>query len=93
MIFYAERNATGSNFKMRTSINLQKQNTYLPIVKENSKSSITGVLKLKMDSKAISCDPRATSVADTSDAPSIFYLAGGNLSETKELSEGIECRY
>ena len=88
-IFYAERNATGSNFKMRTSINLQKQNTYLPIVKENSKSSITGVLKLKMDSKAISCDPRATSVADTSDAPSIFYLAGGNLSETKELSVGI----
>ena len=88
-IFYAERNATGSNFKMRTSINLQKQNTYLPIVKENSKSNITGILKLKMDSKAVSCDPRTTSAADTSDAPSIFYLAGGNLSETKELSVGI----
>jgi fibro-slime domain-containing protein len=88
-IFYAERNATGSNFKMRTSINLQKQNTYLPTVKENSKTNITGILKLKMDSKAISCDPRATTVADTSDAPSIFYLAGGNLAETKELAVGI----
>ena len=88
-IFYAERNATGSNFKMRTSINLQKQNTYLANVKELKADSITGVLKLKMDAEAISCNPQAKSVADTVDAPSIFYLEGGNLSDAKELVVGL----
>jgi len=88
-IFYAERNATGSNFKMRTSINLQKQNTYLPTVGETEPNKITGILKLKMDAEAISCDPRAQSVVDTTDAPSIFYLAGGNLSEAVELKVGL----
>ena len=29
-IFFSERNATGSNFKMRTSINLQTEKTYYP---------------------------------------------------------------
>jgi fibro-slime domain-containing protein len=88
-IFYAERNATGSNFKMRTSINLQKHNTYLSNVKEVSKNNITGVLSLKRDAEAISCDPRAKAEVDTTDAPSIFYLEGGSLAEAKELEEGI----
>ena len=87
-IFYAERQKTGSNFKMRTSINLQKQNTYLPVVTENGQK-INGILKLKMDAEVISCDPRATGQADTTDAPSVFYLDGGNLSEAIELKVGI----
>ena len=88
-IFYAERNATGSNFKMRTSINLQKQNTYLPTVSETAKNKISGVLKLKMDAETISCDPTVAGTADTTDAPSIFYLDGGNLSEATELKVGL----
>ena len=88
-IFYAERNATGSNFKMRTSINLQKQNTYLPTVSEITTNKIAGVLKLKRDAETISCDPSAAGTADTTDAPSIFYLEGGNLSEATELKVGL----
>ena len=88
-IFYAERNATGSNFKMRTSINLQKQNTYLPTVAETEKNHITGILKLKMDANAISCDRSRQSVVDTTDAPSVFYLDGGNFSESVELKVGL----
>ena len=88
-IFYAERNATGSNFKMRTSINLQKQNTYIPLIDDSKKTLVTGVLKLRMDAQAISCDPRVKGQVDTTDAPSIFYLDGGNLSEARELGVGL----
>ena len=88
-IFYAERNATGSNFKMRTSINLQKQNTYLSTIDRSDTANIKGLLRLKMDAEAISCDPQAKVEADTTEAPSVFYLDGGNLSEAKELSVGL----
>lgn len=88
-IFYAERNATGSNFKMRTSINLQKQNTYLAAVDDTKKSDIKGILRLKMDAEAISCDPKAKGTVDTTEAPSVFYLDGGNLSEAVELNIGL----
>ena len=88
-IFYAERNATGSNFKMRTSINLQKQNTYLATVDDSKKNDIRGILKLQMDSKAISCDPRVKGEVEITDAPSMFYLDGGNFSDSPELKVGI----
>ena len=88
-IFYAERNATGSNFKMRTSINLQKQNTYLTTINDTKKNDITGILRLKMDAEAVSCDPNAKAQVDTTDAPSVFYLDGGNFSEAAELSVGL----
>ena len=88
-IFYAERNATGSNFKMRTSINLQKQNTYLEFIDESKKNDVTGVLRLKMDAEAISCDPHAKAQVDTVDAPSEFYLDGGSLADAKKLSVGL----
>ena len=88
-IFYAERNASESNFKMRTSINLQKLNTYIPLIDDSNKKLITGVLKLKMDAEAISCDPNVKPQVDTTDAPSIFYLDGGNLTEAKELNVGL----
>jgi fibro-slime domain-containing protein len=88
-IFYAERNATGSNFKMRTSINLQKQNTYIATVDDSKKNDIQGILKLKMDSKAISCDPNVKGEVEITDAPSMFYLDGGNFADSPELKEGI----
>ena len=88
-IFYAERNATGSNFKMRTSINLQKQNTYLPSIDDSKTNDITGILKLKMDAVAVSCDPSAQTDVEITEAPSIFYLDGGNFSEAAELSVGL----
>ena len=88
-IFYAERNATGSNFKMRTSINLQKQNTYIATVDDSKKNDIRGILKLQMDSKALSCDPRVKGEVEITDAPSMFYLDGGNFSDSPELKVGI----
>ena len=88
-IFYAERNATGSNFKMRTSINLQKQNTYLVSIDDAKTSDITGILKLRMDAVAVSCDPNAQTDVEITEAPSVFYLDGGNLSEMIELNVGI----
>ena len=87
-IFYAERNATGSNFKMRTSINLQKQNTYLVTIDDSKTSDITGILKLKMDAVAVSCDPNAQVDVEITEAPSVFYLDGGNLSDMVELNVG-----
>ena len=88
-IFYAERNATGSNFKMRTSINLQKQNTYLVTIDDSKTSDITGILKLKMDAVAVSCDPNAQTDVEITEAPSVFYLDGGNLSDMMELNVGV----
>lgn len=88
-IFYAERNATGSNFKMRTSINLQRQNTLLTSIDDSKKSKVTGVLRLKMDAEAISCNPKAAAPVDTTDAPSVFYLDGGNFSGEAELKVGL----
>ena len=88
-IFYAERNATGSNFKMRTSINLQKQNTYLTTIDDTKKNDINGILKLKMDAVAVSCDPNAQTDVEITEAPSVFYLDGGNLSDMIELNVGL----
>ena len=87
-IFYAERNATGSNFKMRTSINLQRQNTLLEFINDSNRY-VKGELKLKMDAEAISCDPSAKAQVDTADAPSIFYLDGGSLADSKLLTAGV----
>jgi fibro-slime domain-containing protein len=55
-IFFSERNATGSNYKMRTSINLQTQKTYFPVEKKNDKGIIEyELLQLLMD-ESLSCD-------------------------------------
>lgn len=78
-IFYAERNATGSNFKMRTSINLQKQKTYYPVRDEKVKKTINYTLYQLQVDEAISCDISKDTKVDTVLAPSIFMLSGGNL--------------
>ncbi len=75
-IFFSERNATGSNFKMRTSINLQTQKTYYPVEEITNDGTIKySILQLLMD-ESISCDVSSTSKIDTALAQSTFVLFG-----------------
>jgi len=75
-IFFSERNATGSNFKMRTSINLQTQKTYYPVEEKTTDGTIKfSILQLLMD-ESISCDVSSTSKIDTMPAQSSFVLFG-----------------
>ncbi|MBP5768160.1 MAG: fibro-slime domain-containing protein [Fibrobacter sp.] len=75
-IFFSERNATGSNFKMRTSINLQTQKTYYPVEEPTVDGTIKySILQLLMD-ESISCDVSSTSHIDTTLAQSVFVLFG-----------------
>ena len=75
-IFFSERNATGSNFKMRTSINLQTQKTYYPVEEKTTNGTIKyTILQLLMD-ESISCDVSSTSKIDTMPAQSSFTLFG-----------------
>ena len=75
-IFFSERNATGSNFKMRTSINLQTQKTYYPVEIPKTDGTIEySILQLLMD-ESISCDVSSTSKIDTTLAQSSFVLFG-----------------
>lgn len=75
-IFFSERNATGSNFKMRTSINLQTQKTYYPVEEATTDGTIKyTILQLLMD-ESISCDVSSTAKIDTMPAQSSFVLFG-----------------
>jgi len=75
-IFFSERNATGSNFKMRTSINLQTQRTYYPVEEKTYDGTIKySILQLLMD-ESISCDVSSTAKIDTALAQSMFVLFG-----------------
>lgn len=78
-IFFSERNATGSNFKMRTSINLQTEKTYYPreIPKEDGTISYE-IWQLLMD-ESLSCDISSVAKIDTVPAASVFLLTGGDL--------------
>lgn len=78
-IFYSERNATEANFKMRTSINLQTQKTYFPVKKASSKGIYEYDLKQLVTDESLSCNLSRSSKVDTTFAPSIFLLTGGNL--------------
>ncbi|MBR2272034.1 MAG: fibro-slime domain-containing protein [Fibrobacter sp.] len=79
LIFFSERNATGSNFKMRTSINLQTQKTYFPVEKSNSKGIIEYELMQLLIDESLSCDVSSVSKIDTTYAQSVFRLVGGGL--------------
>ena len=86
-IFFSERNATGSNFKMRTSINLQTQKTYYPVEEKTIDGTIKyTILQLLMD-ESISCDVSSTSKIDTMPAQSSFVLFGD---DERIPSEGME---
>ena len=73
-IFFSERNATGSNFKMRTSINLQTEKTYYweETVDDNGVSSVS--LLQRMIEKNMSCDEGSVAQAKVMPAPSLFML-------------------
>ena len=78
-IFYSERNATGANFKMRTSINLQTQRTYFSKQKENADGSVEYEFHQLLVDKSISCDVSSVQSARDQLAPSLFILKGGSL--------------
>lgn len=78
-IFFSERNATGSNFKMRTSINLQTQKTYFPVEKFNTQGIIEYELLQLLIDESLSCDVSSVTKIDTTFAQSVFTLVGGNL--------------
>lgn len=73
-IFFSERNATGSNFKMRTSINLQTEKTYYweEHVDENGVSTVE--LLQRMVDKNQSCDEGSVAQAKVLPANSVFFL-------------------
>ena len=78
-IFYSERNATGANFKMRTSINLQTQRTYFSKQKESTDGSVEYEFHQLLVDKSISCDVSSVQSARDQLAPSLFILKGGSL--------------
>ena len=90
-IFFSERNATGSNFKMRTSINLQTQRTYFSKMKEDLDGSVEYEFHQLLVDKAISCDVSSVQSARDQLAQSIFILKGGNLpAEGVTLETGLQ---
>jgi fibro-slime domain-containing protein len=78
-IFFSERQVTGSNFKMRTSINLQTQKTYFSERKNRTDGIIQYDLKQILVDEALSCDVSEGAKVDTTLAQSTFRLVGGNL--------------
>ncbi|MCF0223149.1 MAG: fibro-slime domain-containing protein [Fibrobacter sp.] len=88
-IFFSERNATGSNFKMRTSINLHTQRTFFPVKKQTGDGKIVYDLQQLLIDESLSCDVTSVGKVDTTMAQSVFVLAGGRLpSEGIMLSTG-----
>lgn len=78
-IFFSERNATGSNFKMRTSINLQTEKTYFSKQKENPDGSVEYEFHQLLVDKSVSCDVASVQNARDQLAQSLFVLKGGAL--------------
>ena len=90
-IFFSERNANGSNFKMRTSINLQTQRTYFSKQKDYPNGSVEYEFHQLLVDKAISCDVSSVQSARDQLAQSIFILKGGNLpAEGVALMTGLQ---
>ena len=88
-IFFSERNATGSNFKMRTSINLQTEKTYYPVETETDNGTIMYDLYQLLIDESLSCDVSSTTKIDTVAAASVFVLTGGSLGDGVTLSVGL----
>lgn len=78
-IFFSERNATGSNFKMRTSINLETEKTYYPVEIPTKDGTISYEIWQMIADKSLSCDISSVTKIDTVPAASMFLLKGGNL--------------
>lgn len=78
-IFFSERNATGSNFKMRTSINLETEKTYYPVEIPTKDGTISYEIWQMLVDKSLSCDVSSVAKVDTIPAPSLFILMGQGL--------------
>ena len=90
-IFFSERNATGSNFKMRTSINLQTEKTYFAKQNIAADGSESYEFHQLLVDKSISCDVASVQSARDQLAQSIFVLKGGSLpSEGVTLETGVQ---
>ena len=90
-IFFSERNSNGSNFKMRTSINLQTERTYFSKQKENPDGSVEYEFHQLLVDKSVSCDVASVQNARDQLAQSIFVLKGGSLpSEGVTLETGLQ---
>lgn len=73
-IFFSERNATGSNFKMRTSINLQTEKTFFPVNIPKTDTTIEYQLLQILVEESLGCDISRTGKVDTVVAQSAFVL-------------------
>lgn len=80
-IFFSERNATGSNFKMRTSINLQTEKTYYPVEIATDDGTIQYEIWQMLIDESLSCDVSSVTKVDTIPAASLFLLMGPGLPE------------
>lgn len=89
-IFFSERNATGSNFKMRTSINLQTEKTYYPVEIPTKDGTIQYEIWQMLIDESLSCDVSSVSKVDTIPAASLFILKGPGLPDGGDtLSPGV----
>ncbi len=89
-IFFSERNATGSNFKMRTSINLQTEKTYYPVEIPTSDGTIQYEIWQMLVDESLSCDVSSVTKVDTIPAASLFILMGPGLPEEGDtLAPGV----
>ncbi|MCQ2106721.1 MAG: fibro-slime domain-containing protein [Fibrobacter sp.] len=86
-IFFSERNATGSNFKMRTSINLQTQKSFYTEEEKLPDGSVMYSMKQLLIDESLSCDVSSVTKIDTADAQSIFVLVGGKLPADGQILE------
>jgi len=75
-IFFAERNATGSNFKMRTSIDLRTERSYYPVKLESDPTLTRYEIRQIVKTEGLQCDFSASAKSDTVKAPSNFFLSG-----------------
>lgn len=89
-IFFAERNCCGSNFKMRTSMDLKTDRAYYPIQIEASSGIIRYDIYQILREQSLSCDFSNSGAVDTVLAPSTFTLEGPQFPEGPvALSSGV----
>jgi fibro-slime domain-containing protein len=75
-IFYAERHTCGSNYVMRTSIDLRTTRTYYPIEVKTTNSTTQYVVSQIVKGSGLSCDFSSSTQSDTLKAPSNYFLSG-----------------
>lgn len=81
-IFYAERSKPGSNFMMRTTMDLQTERTYYPVRDTSDAALIKYEFYQIVKGKSLTCDYSKTVSADTSLASSVFTLTGGGFGDS-----------